>query len=163
MTKTFIRTAVTAAAAFALVAFSGNAQAEQTLCSGAEKVIFSCSTGKKMVSVCQTDASGSVQYRFGKYGKTPDIVLPENPASKEGVLRGMNSFSGGGGAYITFIKGDTSYIVHNYMGKRGDDIGIDVIRPNKNPISIQCVGMPDGDLENDTPKSIPLDPQSNLQ
>lgn len=163
MTKTFIRTVVTAAATFALVALSGNAQAEQTLCSGAEKVIFSCSTGKKMVSVCQTDASGAVQYRFGRPGSVPDIVLPEKPASREGVVRGTTSFSGGGGAYIAFIKGDTRYVVHDYVGQRGEDTGIDVERRGKKPISIQCVGLPIGNLENDIPASIPVDPESMRQ
>lgn len=152
-----------------LLAFSGSAEANPqtlangTLCSGTEKVIFSCSTGKKMVSVCQTDAAGAVQYRFGKPGSTPDIVLPENPASREGVVRGTTMFSGSGGAYIAFTKGDTRYVVHDYVGQRGEDTGIDLERGGKKPINIQCVGLPIGNLENDVPASIPVDPESMRQ
>lgn len=157
------KTVVLAAAAACLFLYGLTEASAQSLCNKTEKVIFSCSTGKKMVCVCQTDAAGSVQYRFGRPGSTPDIMLPENPASREGVVRGMTSFSGGGGAYIAFIKGDTRYVVHDYVGQRGEDTGIDVERRGKKPISIQCVGLPTGNLENDIPDSIPVDPESMRQ
>jgi len=165
MKNAFIHKAVMVAIAGVLLTSSGSADAKPqgTLCSATEKVVFSCSTGKRMVSVCQTDASGAVQYRFGKPGNTPDIVLPENPASREGVVRGTTSFSGGGGAYIAFTKGDTRYVVHDYVGQRGEDTGIDVEGRGKKTISIQCVGLPTGNLENDVPASIPVDPQSMRQ
>lgn len=167
MKKAFILTAMATP-----LAFSGSAEANPqtletlvngTLCSGTEKVVFSCSTGKKVVSVCQTDASGAVQYRFGKQGSTPDISLPENPVSREGVVRGTTSFSGGGGAYIAFTKGDTRYVVHDCVGQRGEDTGIDVERRGKKSISIQCVGLPTGNLEKNIPASIPVDPESMRQ
>jgi len=150
-------------------ATSGSAEAKpqaptrESLCSGTEEVIFSCSTGEKMVSVCQTNASGAVQYRFGKPGSAIDIALPENPASREGVVKGTTSFSVGGGSYIAFTKGDTRYVVHDYVGQRGEDTGIDVEGRGKKPITIQCVGLPIGNLENNIPASIPVDPQSMRQ
>lgn len=39
-------------------------------------------------------------------------------------------------AYIAFTKGDTRDIVHDYVGQRGEDAGIDVERRGKKPISI---------------------------
>jgi len=169
MKNAFIHKVVMVAIAGVSLTYSGGAEAnpqgdaKKTLCSGAEKVIFSCSTGKKTVSVCQTDNYGSVQYRFGKPGATPDIALPEDPTTHQGVMKGKVMLIGGGGSYITFTKGDIQYTVHDYTTKQGDDTGVSVHRPGKTAISIQCTELPDGDLVDGIPASVPLDPESMLQ
>jgi hypothetical protein len=138
-------------------AAAGGAHKTIGLCGGSEKVIFSCSTGRKTISVCQVDLAGSVQYRYGKLGNKPDIALPENPASHQGVVRGMTSFSGGGGAYVAFSNGDTRYVVHDYTSSHGDDVGVDVIRSGQPTISIPCRGQIMGILEQNLPTSIPVE------
>jgi hypothetical protein len=144
--------------AWVFIAFSAKAAEDTTnpsMCTGHEKIVFSCFIGKKVVSVCQIDNTGSVQYRVGKPGSLPEIALPENPAAKQGVVQGMNSFSGGGGAYIAFTKTDTRYVVHDYVTKQGDDTGVDVTRIGEKTFSIPCKTSPIGSLENDIPASIP--------
>jgi hypothetical protein len=60
-----------------------------SLCSAEENTLFSCSIGKKLVSVCSSKdlsrASGYVQYRFGIRNRVPELVYPAekaHPASK---------------------------------------------------------------------------------
>jgi len=100
-----------------------------TLCTAKEQVIFSCSTGAKLVSVCAAgDLSagvGSLTYRYGPPGK-PEMSYPSGPW--RGVVRsGTWTFSGGGGAYLTFRREAFRYIVYTAIGRGwGEKAGVAV-------------------------------------
>jgi hypothetical protein len=117
-----------------------------TLCSGKEKVVFSCSIGKKVVSVCEAEgASGRVQYRFGPLG-APELVWPENPASRQGVTAGSLMYSGGGGAYIRFAKSGTRYVVYSGEGQGWSKEGVAVEQGSKITANLPCKGPSVGGL-----------------
>lgn len=97
-----------------------------SFCTPAETVVFACRTGAKMASVCasgDTGPKGTLQYRFGKLdGSEPlEQILPEGgqvsaarAASGESV-----PFSGGGGAWLRFAKGQFTYTVYIGIGNWG--------------------------------------------
>jgi hypothetical protein len=121
-----------------------------THCSPQEKVIFSCSTGKKIVSVCAstklTSSSGYVQYRFGLKG-TPELQYPEltSPPSQF-VTGGTLTFSGGGGAYMRFAKGSYGYVVYTGIGKDWEKSGIAIENNGKVEASLVCEKEPISEL-----------------
>lgn len=99
---------------------------QTSFCTPTENVIFSCRTGAKMVSVCASkDAAptkGYLQYRFGKPDSADplELVLPESHLPPPRVATGMSvPFSGGGGAWLTFAKGQIAYTVYTGIGKWG--------------------------------------------
>jgi hypothetical protein len=103
------------------------ASARQTsFCAPLENVIFSCRTGAKMVSVCASkDAApgkGYLQYRFGKPDSADplELILPESQLPPSRVATGTSvPFSGGGGAWLTFTKGQVAYTLYTGIGKWG--------------------------------------------
>lgn len=99
---------------------------QTSFCTSMENVIFSCRSGAKMVSVCASkDAAptkGYLQYRFGKPDSADplELVLPESQLPPPRVATGMSvPFSGGGGAWLTFAKGQIAYTVYTGIGKWG--------------------------------------------
>lgn len=92
--------------------------AVESLCDAQEQVIFSCTLGKKMVSVCASNdfsaSSGYLQYRFGQKGAL-ELTCPDlaevAPASQFVQARTL-MFAGGGGGYLRFINGQHHYIVY---------------------------------------------------
>lgn len=135
-------------------------QAGQTsFCTGMEQVVFSCRTGKKMVSVCaarnSTKTTGMLQYRFG----TPDsrdpleLMWPEGDAAPAKVAHGENvPFAGGGGAWLRIPKGDHAYVVYTGIGKWGPKgetrtkAGLTVERKGKAIAQLKCNGEPISEL-----------------
>lgn len=97
--------------------------AAEPLCDTQEQVIFSCSLGKKTVSVCASHdfsaSSGYLQYRFGQKDAL-ELAFPDLteavPASQYVQARTL-MFSGGGGGYLRFINGEHQYIVYTAIGK----------------------------------------------
>lgn len=97
-----------------------------SFCTPAETVVFACRTGAKMASVCASRDSGPkayLQYRFGKLdGSEPlEQVLPEG--GQVAAARAANGesvpFSGGGGAWLRFRKGQFTYTVYTGIGNWG--------------------------------------------
>jgi hypothetical protein len=99
---------------------------QASFCTSMELNVFTCRTGKKMVSVCADKAStrttGMLQYRFG----TPDsrdpleLMWPEAHLAPAKVANGTNvPFAGGGGAWLRIPKGDHAYVVYTGIGKWG--------------------------------------------
>lgn len=97
-----------------------------SFCTPAEMVVFACRTGAKMASVCASKDSGPkayLQYRFGKLdGSEPlEQVLPEG--GQVAAARAANGesvpFSGGGGAWLRFRKGQFTYTVYTGIGNWG--------------------------------------------
>jgi hypothetical protein len=126
-------------------------QARSSFCAPAETVLFECRTGAKLVSVCaSSDASptkGSLQYRFGKPGASAEITLPEPPSIPSKSASGETvAFSGGGGAWLQFHKGEYAYVVYTGIGKWGPKgeprtkEGIAVERAGKPVANLKCTG-----------------------
>lgn len=97
-----------------------------SFCTPAETVVFACRTGAKMASVCaskDTGPKGYLQYRFGKLdGSEPlEQVLPEGgqvPAARAANGESV-PFSGGGGAWLRFRKGQFTYTAYTGIGNWG--------------------------------------------
>lgn len=76
-------------------------------CSDDEQVIFTCSIGKKIASVCASidldKTNGSLQYRFGKKGN-PELKIPTTDATSRTLIRIARSPSSTANAAFIGIK-----------------------------------------------------------
>ena len=114
-------------------------------CSAEQQVLFSCSTGRKTVSVCGSSdlsvGSAVVQYRFGRTAAA-ELVYPAADADWRQVTRGGRLiFSGGGGAYLVFANAPYRYIVYSAIGRRwGSKSGVVVEKSGKRVESLPCKG-----------------------
>jgi hypothetical protein len=123
--------------------------APPTLCVPAEVTVFSCSAGKKIISVCASkdaDAGrGYLQYRFGAPAK-PEATVPADksiPPAKSAIA-GNLMFSGGGGAYLRFPNGEYEYIVYTAIGKGwGAKDGVVIEQGGKRRGHVSCNDVPD--------------------
>ncbi len=106
------------------VSFAGQAAPIVSQCTAHEKVIFSCATGPKIVSICASQSfpgpASSLQYRFGPKG-APELALPKDGASRAGVSAGSIAYSRGGGAYLSFANSGTRYVVYSVVMNGGAD------------------------------------------
>ena len=134
--------------------FSTAAFAETpTQCVADEKVVFSCSVGKKTASICSSkDAAkdkGYVQYRFGVIGK-PEMTFPsqKDPANKNFNFS-YDMFGGGGGSTISFSKGEFKYSVGSRIVHQQESGDITVEKSGKIIATLECKTTPQGneDLE----------------
>lgn len=124
-------------------------------CGQGEEIVFSCSLGKKLVSVCAANnlspATGYVQYHFGPKSQPELLFPPATESADRSVIRsGTLMFSGGGGAYLRFINGGYSYIVYTAIGKGwGTKEGVVVEKDHKQISSLKCLDVPDLKLGED--------------
>lgn len=88
-------------------------------CRSGETVVFSCVTGRRIVSVCAAppanDQQRYLQYRYGIPGH-PQLVLPSKddpPGTNTDALAYFN-YIGDGNGYIRFRNGPYSYIVYAF-------------------------------------------------
>jgi hypothetical protein len=129
-----------------ICAISASAGGAPTLCQKNEDNLFSCSTGKKLISVCASKGwaadRGYLQYRFGPAGK-PELTIPsENstPPAKSANSRSL-TFSGGGGAYLRFSAGGYDYVVYTAISSNwGEKAGVAVEKNGKRRAHIVCKG-----------------------
>ena len=134
---------------------SWSALSADSHCKLHEQTIFSCSLGKKMVSVCGSEAIsptvGYVQYRFGIKGQA-ELLFPHatDSADRSTIRSKTLMFSGGGGAYLRFINGDYNYIVYTAVGKGwGTKEGVVVKKDNQQISHLKCLDIPDSKLGDD--------------
>jgi hypothetical protein len=97
-----------------------------SLCDNTEQVVFSCAAGAKLISVCGAHPATSgipyLQYRFGKPGMSPELVLPAARVRPSRAATGENvGYSGGGASWLRFRNGATSYVVYTGIGRWGDN------------------------------------------
>jgi hypothetical protein len=94
-----------------------------SLCTGEEKVVFTCKLKAKTASLCASNAAAggepAVQYRFG----TPRRVELRFPSAPQpaGELFWLSTtmYSGGGEARIRFRNADTDYILFDATTRTG--------------------------------------------
>ncbi|QKH35088.1 hypothetical protein FOC84_09100 [Achromobacter pestifer] len=119
-----------------------------THCLPAEQVIFSCSVGKKVVSICASDAlgpaSGTAQYRFGALGKI-ELKIPAQPQhpttfSRLGVMRGPAWVD----THIRVANGEYAYTVYEGEGKGWQRAGVLVSKQDGTLANLSCVAPTSG-------------------
>lgn len=94
---------------------------EESLCSGKEKIVFSCHVDKKMVSLCRpADSPRELIYRFGNAGK-PEMTYP-GPKDRSEFYRSDAPLFGGGITTLAFVRGDYEYQLYSKIG-RGESTG----------------------------------------
>lgn len=134
------------------VAAAGSTGARTAWCSSSETIVFSCHGGQKLVSVCAPKDAGPrrgyLEYRFGDpAGDTPEMVLPKDRLVPAKAARGSHDpFAGGGGAWLSFRLGQTSYTVYTGIGNWGpkgekrEKAGLLVERSGKQVSLLKCAG-----------------------
>ena len=128
---------------------------QASFCTSTETVVFSCRTGARMVSVCASkDAGpnrGTLQYRFGKLDSPEplDIILPEGQVVPAKAAIGASvPFSGGGGSWLRFTRGQSTYTVYSGIGNwgpKGEKMtkeGLHVERAGKPVATLKCLDKP---------------------
>lgn len=136
--------------------------AQTSFCTATETVAFSCRTGAKMVSVCASQdagpARGYLQYRFGRPDSSGpfELVLPEAQVPPPKAANGANEgYSGGGGSWLRFSNGPTTYTVYSGIGNWGPKgekrvkEGLLVERNGKQVANLACTGQPIGEISPD--------------
>lgn len=146
-----------------LISFS--VMATDTHCNEQEQIIFSCSLGKNIVSVCASkdisQNSGYLQYRFGQKNAL-ELVFPASieTSHRTNIHAQSLMFSGGGGAYLRFINGQYNYVVYTAIGKGwGTKEGV-AVEKNKTLIAnLKCQDVPISMLGDEffTRAGLPLD------
>lgn len=131
------------------LAVSASALAAGTHCNHREETVFSCNLGHKTVSVCAskklTPHSGYVQYRFGALGRKPELSFPKHTVRPGKHIQARTlMFAGGGGDYLRFNSGKTSYIVYSAIGRGwGNKDGVAVERRGKRTTHLECRDIPE--------------------
>lgn len=135
------RLAVLACLVLPSLAASAPPFAKGTLCRPAERVVYACSLGRKVVSVCA--APGLITYRFGRPGR-PELEIPATPAS--GVLHVGTVVGGGGGSQqsLRFSHAGVEYIVFSAVAGSLTDVpgkrwsGVYVARGERQLAALAC-------------------------
>lgn len=116
------------------------------LCSRNETVLFACTTGKKLISVCATQNlstnAGQIFYRLAAIGQAPEMTYPEGNQSpktafKQGSYRITNDRSGG---FLSFNRGDFRYVMYSGSGNVQNYSGVTVERAGKPVANLKCEG-----------------------
>ncbi|MCX7285869.1 MAG: hypothetical protein NTX28_17840 [Novosphingobium sp.] len=123
--------ALRVAAALAALLFTGGSVAKTagsrstlpaSLCTGGERVVYSCRFGTRLGSVCL--GRKSVHYRFGRPG-SPEIALASTPDWSNIHTGGNRSQGGLNQDHIRFTNGQTHYVVHqDETGSLNENPGI---------------------------------------
>jgi len=127
---------------FALTLLSFSSQARDSLCAQDEQIAFSCSVGRKIVSLCASSdlskTAGYVQYRYGQRGKV-EMTYPQTNVHPSTVFRwGVLGFSGGGTDYYRFSNAGYDYVVYSGLGKDWSKEGVVVEKDGKRLQSLVC-------------------------
>ncbi len=115
--------------------------AERTLCQPGEALVFSCTVGAKLASLCRS-GNDRLSYRFGKPGAV-ELAYPN--AGAIGAFERSNALLYGGGIVtVSFKLGEFEYGIYSKMGRAaggGDpetEDGIAVARNGKRVATLVC-------------------------
>lgn len=129
----------------ALLLASPVAGAATSLCEGAERVIFACRVGAKLVSLCEAPTTGEgvglLQYRIGRPGRMLEMRYPAATDSDPAFRAGSTTLAGGGGAWVEFNRGRYRYVVYSFLihGK-GEVAGVAVEAEGTRLATLRCRG-----------------------
>ena len=115
-----------------------------TLCKSEEQILFACSTGKKLVSVCASKdlsrTAGYAQYRFGALGRRPELIFPEQkvqPASN--FSYGATGSAKSSLENLEFTLAGYSYTIYRQAAAFDEEgAGIGVKAPDGNSRRLRC-------------------------
>lgn len=118
----------------------------RTLCMPSEKVIFSCPTGKKTLSLCAspdlTKDTGTLQYRFGIAGKKLELVYPRAAGHPREYFKYGDDNVPGQSAYrdLLFSINEYEYLLSVYTNNGTFEYGAEMaVRKEKKTIrTIEC-------------------------
>lgn len=142
------------AAALTLASIAPSVAAAPGLCQSGETVVFSCQTRKGIASVCRAPAATDpqVHYRFGSAGHV-DLAYPQGRATpREAFLAGTMTYSGGGGAYLQFVREAFRYTVFTAIGRWGEGgkareiAGVAIAKGDKDAAALACTGAVTSEL-----------------
>lgn len=107
-----------------------------------EQIVFSCNTGRNIVSVCASRnfsvAQGYVQYRFGPIG-APALIFPESATHPSKFATGGNLFYGGGsGKYMRLPRDGYAYVIYFGAGRGWEKEGVAVEKNGKLIGNVPC-------------------------
>ncbi len=107
-----------------IVSTSASAVDNKYLCHRDESVIFGCSLGDKLLSLCSSKGVGAttgyVQYRYGTINKI-EMTYPKKLLPPKGYFfLGQSGWSGGGENRIRFNNGKYNYLIYDTLVKVGD-------------------------------------------
>lgn len=139
------------------VAVTPAAARQASFCTSTESVVFACTTGSKLVSVCASrnlsSTAGYVQYRFGKPGEPLEMSLPAGEVHPLKAAYGANEmYAGGGASWLRFRKGSYGYVVYSGIGRWGpkgatmEKQGLAVENNGKVIANLKCSGKDSGEL-----------------
>lgn len=118
-------------------------------CTSDERIVYSCSVGKKVASICASrDAAmdkGYVQYRFGVIGN-PEMIFPYQKQPANNKFSFTNEVFSGGIVVttISFQNGSYTYSASTRFD-HGHDLGeIDVENSGKSIATLPCMDTPVG-------------------
>lgn len=91
---------------------------DRSLCGVQEKVVFSCYVKKKLVSLCATPEitakTGRLTYRFGLFGKTPELTYPTVDTTPEDAFSAsFMSWPHKDYAAVSFSLADHTYTIYS--------------------------------------------------
>ena len=123
---------------FSLFVFAGASAATQTNCQLHEKVFFSCPSGKKILSMCESSGPEAEQYMEYRYG-TPDKIELRFRGSNADIprkfFRAKISGANNTGTTIWFKNNDTYYTINSPV--RGAPY-LEVLSHNKRIARLSC-------------------------
>lgn len=129
----------------AALALAGPAlAAPPSLCAKGEAVAFTCSTGTRILSVCETEGGRGLQYRYGTPAKLDLAFPPPGTAPAKVFHSGTMMYSGGGGAWLGFDNGAFGYTVFTAIGRWGPNetaksvAGVAVTKDDADVADIAC-------------------------
>lgn len=122
-----------------------------TACTPDEQVVFQCDIGARRVAVCASRGlgaqGGQLQYRYGRPAAV-ELAYPSADTPWRDVTRGGTlMFSGGGGAWLAFTRGEHRYVVYTAIGQGwGDKAGVVVERGGRRLAVLGCTRPPVSDI-----------------
>jgi hypothetical protein len=118
---------------------SSSAAGQVGFCVTGEPVLYACELeGGSIVSVCGAEnANGQrfAQYRFGRAGRTPELVWPSTAEPGELTIARVG-YSGGGALQIRFDRGGSTYIVQMASRSAAATAG-----PSTRPVRARLTGL----------------------
>ncbi len=116
--------------------------ADTTLCGPNEVVRFSCSTGRKLLSVCTSPdlsrTAGYIQYRFGTKDHL-ELEYPRDRRNSQGLFKESSvGYSRGGETHLSFSVASYKYVVVDVLtgldpnkGEHSEASGVVILLKNR--------------------------------
>jgi hypothetical protein len=94
------------------------ARAEESLCVGHEKIVFSCHLGRTILSLCRPlESPRGLTYRYGTPAHV-EVVYPSRGPEEQGRFYTSSApLFGGGETTLAFTRADYEYKIYSKIGR----------------------------------------------